>query len=131
MTRVLHPRGWVEPRGFVHGVAAHGRLVFTAGQIGRDERGSITGERLVDQVRQALCNVLAIIAEAGGGPEHIVRLTWFITSKREYNDCLKEIGEVYREVMGRRYPPMSVVVVMDLLENGAKVEIEATAVVPD
>jgi enamine deaminase RidA (YjgF/YER057c/UK114 family) len=131
MTEVLQPRDWLDPRGFAHGVAARGRLVFTAGQIGRDERNRIGAERLADQVRQALCNVLAIVAEAGGGPEHIVRLTWFITDRREYNDCLKEIGEVYRDVMGRNYPAMSVLVVAGLLEEAAKVEIEATAVVPD
>jgi enamine deaminase RidA (YjgF/YER057c/UK114 family) len=105
--------------------------VFTAGQIGRDEARGLHSPRLADQVRQALRNVIAVVAEAGGGPEHIVRLTWFITDKAEYAACLREIGEAYREVMGYHYPAMSVVVVSALIEDDAKVEIEGTAVLPD
>jgi len=131
MSRMLQPVDWQESRGFAHGVVARGRLVFTAGQIGWDERNRIHSRNLVDQVRQALRNVLAIVAEAGGGPEHIVRLTWFITDKAEYSEHQKEIGEVYREVMGYHYPAMSVLVVAALIEDDAKVEIEATAVVPE
>jgi enamine deaminase RidA (YjgF/YER057c/UK114 family) len=105
--------------------------VFTAGQIGRDEAQRIHSPRLADQVRQALRNVIAVVAEAGGGPEHVVRLTWFITDKTEYEQCRKEIGEAYREVMGYHYPAMSVVVVSGLIEDEAKVEIEGTAVLPE
>jgi enamine deaminase RidA (YjgF/YER057c/UK114 family) len=131
MTVLLQPSDWQESSGFAHGVVARGRLVFTAGQIGWDELRRIHSLRLVDQVRQALRNVLAIVAEAGGGPQHIVRLTWFITDKAEYQAHRKEIGEAYREIMGYHYPAMSVLVVAALMEDDAKVEIEATAVVPD
>jgi len=128
---VLQADDWGEPRGFAHGVAARGRLVFTAGQIGRDERNRMHSERLVDQVRQALQNVLAVVGVAGGTAQHVVRLTWFITDKREYKDAQKQIGEAYREIMGRHYPAMSLVEVRSLLDDDAKVEIEATAVIPD
>ncbi|MGB0126772.1 MAG: RidA family protein [Rhodocyclaceae bacterium] len=129
--QVLQPWGWQEPRGFVNGVVARGRLVFTAGQIGWDARNHLCSPHMPEQVRQALHNVLAVVEEAGGTREDIVRLTWFITDKREYGDNQKEIGDVYRQIMGRHYPAMSVVEVASLLEDGAKVEIEATAVVPD
>jgi enamine deaminase RidA (YjgF/YER057c/UK114 family) len=131
MIEMLKPQDWSVPRGFVHGLAARGRLVFTAGQIGRDEVSGTLSERLADQVRQALRNVVAVIAEAGGGPEHVVRLTWYITHKTEYSACLREIGEAYREVMGYHYPAMSVLVVSALIEDGARVEIEGTAVIPE
>ena len=128
--RALQPPGWPRPRGYSNGVEARGRLVFTAGQIGWAPDGSFVAPDLAGQVRQTLANVLAVLAEAGAGPEHVVRLTWYVTSRDEYVGSLKEIGEAYREVMGRVYPAMAVVAVTALVEPQAKVEIEATAVVP-
>lgn len=128
MSDLLLPHDWMEARGFSHGVCASGRLVFTAGQIGWDAAKRIASQRLADQVRQALRNVVAVVAAAGGAAEDIVRLTWFITDRAEYAACQREIGEAYREVMGYHYPAMSVVVVSALIEPEAKVEIEGTAV---
>lgn len=129
--RVLQPAHWGKPRGYTNGVVVRGRQIYVAGQIGWNAGQQITSERFADQLRQALENVVAVLAEAGASPEHIVRLTWFITSRDEYSAQLKEIGAAYREVMGQHYPPMSVVQVVALVEPQAKVEIEATAVVPD
>ncbi len=126
--RVLQPEGWPRPRGFAHGVVAEGRMVFVAGMIGWDAAGKFAGDDLPAQVRQALANVLAVLAEAGGGPEHVARLTWYVTDRDEYNAAQKEIGAAYREVMGRHFPAMAVVEVSGLVEARAKVEIEATAV---
>jgi len=126
--RVLQPEGWPRPPGFAHGVVAEGRMVFVAGMIGWDETGEFAGDDLPSQVRQALANVLAVVAEAGGGPEHVARLTWYVTDRDEYNAAQKEIGAAYREVMGRHFPAMAVVEVSGLVEARAKVEIEATAV---
>ena len=127
--RRLQPPGWPEPRGYANGVEASGRLVFVAGQIGWDETGTFVSGALADQVEQALRNVVAVLAEAGAGPEHVVRLTWYVTSRNEYLETIKEVGKAYRSVMGRTFPPMSVVEVSALMEAAAKVEIEATAVV--
>jgi enamine deaminase RidA (YjgF/YER057c/UK114 family) len=127
---VLQPPGWPRPKGYACGVSAEGTIVFVSGQIGWDEHGRFTWREMAAQVRQALRNVVAILAEAGARPEHVVRLTWYVTDKREYLDAQREIGEAYREVMGRHFPAMSVVAVAALLEDAAKVEIEATAVVP-
>jgi enamine deaminase RidA (YjgF/YER057c/UK114 family) len=128
---ILQPAGWAKPRGYANGVAvAGGRQVFIGGQIGWDAQQKLVGPGLAEQVQQALGNIVAILAEAGGRPEHIVRLTWYLTDKREYLGMQKQLGEVYRAALGRHFPPMSVVQVADLLETGAKVEIEATAVVP-
>lgn len=131
MTEILHPSGWRQPSGYAHGIAARGRMVVTAGHVGWDENCHFSSSSLPGQVRQALRNVVAVVAEAGGRPEHVVRLTWYITDKNEYMTQLKEIGRVYREVMGSHYPAMAVVQVAGLLEAAAKVEIEATAVIPD
>lgn len=131
MTQILHPSGWRQPSGYAHGIAARGRMVVTAGHVGWDENCHFGSSSLPGQVRQALQNVVVVVAEAGGRPEHIVRLTWYITDKNEYMTQLKEIGRVYREVMGSHYPAMAVVQVAGLLEAAAKVEIEATAVIPD
>lgn len=127
--RVLQPAGWARPRGYANGVAAEGRQVFVAGQVGWDENQRFVSDDLAAQARQALFNVVAVLAEAGARPEHLVRLTWYVTSRDEYNAALAEIGSAYRELIGRHYPAMSVVVVAGLLEPRAKVEIEATAVV--
>lgn len=126
--RVLHPEGWKRPRGYSNGIAAEGRLVFVAGQIGWDESQVFRSDDLVEQARQALKNTLAVLAEAGAGPEQVVRMTWYITDKRDYLDRSKEIGAVYRALMGRHYPAMAVVEVSALMEDRAKVEIETTAV---
>ena len=129
--RALQPPGWPRPRGYANGIEASGRLVFVAGQIGWDETGAFPSADLAGQVRQTLSNVLAVLAEAGAGPEHVVRLTWYVTDRGEYLGALKEIGAAYRDVMGRHFPAMAVVAVAGLVEEQAKVEIEATAVVPD
>ena len=126
--RALEPPGWPRARGYAHGIEASGRLVFTAGQIGWDPSGSFAPD-FAGQVRQALENVVAVLAEAGAAPEHVVRLTWYVTSREEYLEAQKEIGAAYRDVMGRHFPAMAVVIVAGLVEAQAKVEIEATAVV--
>lgn len=125
--RRLQPPGWPEPKGYANGVEAGG-IVFTGGQIGWDETGAFPHADLAGQSGQALRNVLAVLAEAGLGPEHVTRLTWYITDRQEYLAHPKEIGAAYRAVMGRHFPAMAVVVVAGLLEPLAKVEIEATAV---
>ena len=129
--RALQPPEWPRPRGYANGVAvpAGGTLVFVAGQIGWAPDGSFPSADLVGQVRTALENVLAVLAEAGGRPEHIVRMTWYVTDRADYLASAAEIGEVYRSVMGRVYPAMSAVEVSALMEAEAKVEIEVTAVV--
>jgi enamine deaminase RidA (YjgF/YER057c/UK114 family) len=129
--QILQPPGWVQPKGYSNGVAVRGRQVYIGGQIGWNAQARFESERLSDQVRQTLANIVAVLAEAGGRPEHIVRLTWFITSREEYLAQQKDIGAAYRAVMGRVFPPMSVVQVAALIEGEAKVEIEATAVIPE
>jgi enamine deaminase RidA (YjgF/YER057c/UK114 family) len=126
---VLHPPGWAKARGYANGIAAEGRLVFVAGQIGWDADQRFASDDFAAQVRQALANVVAVLACAGAKPEQIVRMTWYVTSRDEYNAALAGIGAAWRELIGRHYPAMSVVVVAGLLEPRAKVEIEATAVV--
>ena len=128
--RILQPAQWPRPLGYSNGVVVSGRQIFVAGQIGWDAQGRITSERLADQVRQALENICAVLAQAEAGPEHIVRLTWYVTSRDEYRAGLADIGVAYRSVMGKNFPPMSVVQVVALMEERAKVEIEATAVIP-
>jgi enamine deaminase RidA (YjgF/YER057c/UK114 family) len=126
--RFLQPPGWPHPRGYANGVEAEGKLVFVGGMIGWDASGEFVSDDLAAQVRQALANVVAVLGEAGAGPEHVVRLTWYVTSREEYLGAQREIGEAYRAVMGRHFPAMSVVEVSGLVEARAKVEIEATAV---
>jgi enamine deaminase RidA (YjgF/YER057c/UK114 family) len=127
---VLQPSGWARPRGYVNGIAAEGRQVFIAGQIGWDAQCRFTSDSFAEQVRQALANIVAVLAEAGGRPEDLVRLTWYVTSRDEYYASLPELGTAYRDVLGRVYPTMAVVQVVALMERDAKVEIEATAVIP-
>lgn len=127
--RILQPDGWARPRGYANGIAAEGRQVFVSGQIGWDAAARIVSDEFAAQARQALANIVAVLATAGARPEHLVRLTWFVTSRDEYNAALTEIGAAYRELIGRHYPAMSVVVVAGLLEPRARVEIEATAVI--
>jgi enamine deaminase RidA (YjgF/YER057c/UK114 family) len=128
---VLQPPGWARPRGYANGIAAHGRQVFIAGQIGWDGQGRFASDRFAVQVRQALENIVAVLAAAGGRPEHLVRLTWYVTSRDEYLGELADVGAAYKEVIGRHFPAMSVVQVVALMETRAKVEIEATAVIPE
>jgi enamine deaminase RidA (YjgF/YER057c/UK114 family) len=132
MTRqVLQPAGWAAPRGYANGVAASGRLVFVAGQIGWNAASRFDSDDLVDQVRQALLNVRAVLAEAGAGPEHICRMTWYLVDRRDYLARAADIGHAYREVLGREFAvAMSAVQVAALVEDRAKVEIEVTAVLP-
>lgn len=127
--RVLQPSGWPRPKGYANGIVAEGRQVFVAGQIGWDEQQQFP-DTLAEQVRQTLKNIVTVLREADAGPEHVVRLTWYVTSRDEYYAELSKIGEAYREVMGRHFPTMAVVQVVALMEANAKVEIEATAVVP-
>ena len=127
----LQPPGWAAPKGYSNGVSASGRQIYLAGQIGWNESQQLVSSRFAVQVRQALQNIIVLLAQAGGRPEHLVRLTWFVTNLDEYRTELKEIGAAYRDVVGRHYPPMSVVQVVALVEQGAKVEIEATAVIPE
>lgn len=128
---ILKPAAWPRPSGYSNGIAVAGRQIFVAGQIGWNAQGRFTSSRLADQVRQALQNIRAVLAEAKAGPEHVVRLTWYLTSREEYLADLGNIGAAYRDVMGKTFPVMSVVQVVALMEPDAKVEIEATAVVPD
>jgi enamine deaminase RidA (YjgF/YER057c/UK114 family) len=129
--QILLPADWARPKGYSHGVAARGRMLFVAGQIGWDSAGCFPSDRLADQVKVALQNIVAVLAAGGAGPEHVTRLTWFVTSRDAYHAELADIGANYRAVMGRHFPAMSVVQVVALMEAAAKVEIEATAVVPD
>ena len=129
--RILQPPGWARAKGFANGIAASGRLVFIAGQIGWTGEGKWQAHDFAGQFRQALKNILEVLAEAKGRPEHIVRLTWYVLDKREYLSSLKEVGAAYRELMGKHYPTMAVVQVGGLVENEARLEIEATAVVPE
>jgi enamine deaminase RidA (YjgF/YER057c/UK114 family) len=127
--RILQPGGWPMPKGYANGVAAEGRIVVTGGVIGWDDRG-LFPDGFVAQVRQALRNIAAILAEGGAGPEHLVRLTWYVVDIEEYLAGLKQLGRVYREIFGAHYPAMALVQVVRLVEKAARVEIEATAVVP-
>jgi enamine deaminase RidA (YjgF/YER057c/UK114 family) len=130
MNQILQPPGWAKPKGFANGIAATGRQVFVAGQVGWTGDNRWEAKDFAGQFRQTLLNTLAVLAEAGAKPEHIVRMTWYITDKREYLASLKEIGAAWRELMGRNYPVMAVVQVVALMEDEAKVEIETTAVLP-
>lgn len=128
--QLLHPRAWKRPSGYANGIAAEGRMVFLAGQVGWNAEQIFESADFVAQTRQALANIVALVAEAGGRPEHITRLTWFVLDKRDYLSRLPELGGAYRSVMGRNFPAMTLVQVGALVEDKAKVEIEATAVVP-
>jgi enamine deaminase RidA (YjgF/YER057c/UK114 family) len=128
--QLLHPRHWKRAKGYANGIAAEGRIVFVAGQVGWNADQKFESQDFVAQTRQALQNIVAVVREAGGAPEHITRLTWFITDKKEYLSRLAEVGEAYRSVMGTHFPAMTMVQVVALVEDGAKVEIEASAVVP-
>src|SRR3954462_8792457 len=128
--RILQPPGWARANGFSNGIAARGTLVFVAGQVGWTGQGKWQARDFPSQFKQTLKNIISIVGEAGGKPEHIVRLTWYVLDKNEYLASLKEVGAAYRELMGRHYPTMAVVQVSGLVEDAARLEIEATAVVP-
>lgn len=127
--RILQPHGWSRPRGYSNGIEAEGRVVFVAGQIGWDETGKIQAT-FADQFRQTLKNTLAVLREANAGPEHIARMTWFVTSREDYAASLRDLGAAWKELMGPNYPTMSVIIVSGLVEPDAKIEIETTAVIP-
>jgi len=127
---ILQPSGWARPKGYSNGISAEVKLIFVAGQIGWDETGTFQSDDFAKQVRQALLNIVAILAEAQAKPEHITRMIWYITDKQEYLSSTQFLGQTYTDIIGRHYPTMSVVQVAALLEDRAKVEIEATAVVP-
>jgi enamine deaminase RidA (YjgF/YER057c/UK114 family) len=131
MHRILQPEGWAKPSGYANGVAARGRTIFVAGQIGWNKDAAFEADDLVAQVRQALVNVVSVLACDGARPEHVTSLTWYLVDKREYLSRAAEIGRVYREIMGRHFPAMAAVQVAGLIEDRAKVEIQAIAVVAD
>jgi len=127
----LQPDGWAKPRGYANGIAASGRMVFVSGMIGWDADGVFHTDDFAGQVRQALANIVAVLAEGGAKPEHIVRMTWYVLDKKEYVAAYPEIGVAYRELIGRHYPTMTAVQVAGLVEDRARVEIEVTALVPE
>ena len=127
---ILHPKHWKPARGYANGIAATGRMVFTGGLIGWNAECEFETDDFVEQVAQALRSIVEVLAEAGARPEHLVRLTWYVTNKNEYLANLKGLGAVYKEIIGRTYPAMALVQVVALVEDRAKVEIEATAVIP-
>jgi len=131
MNKVLQPEGWVKPVGYSNGVAAKGRLVFVAGQIGWNARGEFETDDFVGQFRQCLKNIVAVLAEAGAEPAHITSMTWYFIDKQDYLRNLKAIGAAYREVIGRHYPAMTAMQIAALIEDRAKIEIQAMAVVPE
>jgi len=129
--KTLLPPGWKKPKGYANGIAARGTMVAVAGQIAWTAEGTFATDDFVGQARQALSNIVAVLAEAGAKPQHLVRMTWFVTDKHEYLGSLAALGQAYREVIGAHYPAMTLVEVRALVEDRAKVEIEATAVIPD
>jgi enamine deaminase RidA (YjgF/YER057c/UK114 family) len=131
MHRPLQPEGWPRPAGYANGVAARGRTIFLAGQVGWNAEGRFESDDLVAQIAQALRNIAAVLSCDGAAPEHVTNLVWYFIDKREYVARLSEVGKVYREIMGKNFPAMTAVQVSALIEDRAKVEIQATAVVPD
>ena len=129
--KILQPPSWARPRGFSNGVAAKGQMIFVSGMVGWDGEGKFVSNEFVGQARQALKNIVEVLAEAKAKPEHITRMTWYVGDKKEYLAASKELGAVYREIIGSHYPAMTAVEVAGLIEEQAKVEIEVTAVVPD
>ncbi len=129
--KFLQPPGWPRAKGYSNGIVARGRTVYVGGMVGWNEKEVFETDDFAGQFRQVLKNIVAVLNEAGAGPEHIVRMTWFIGDKREYLSALKEIGAAYREIIGRHYPAMAVIEVRGFIEDGARLEIETTAVIPD
>lgn len=131
MHTILQPEGWTKPVGYANGVAARGRLVFVAGQVGWNGQCVFETDDFAGQTRQTLANVVAVLAEAGAGPQHVTSMTWYFVDKAEYLGSLKEIGQAYRDIIGKHFPAMAAVQVVALVEDRAKIEIQATAVIPD
>jgi len=131
MHTILQPKGWAKPIGYANGVSAKGRTVFVGGQIGWNANCEFESDDFVDQVRQTLENIVAILAEGGAEPQHITTMTWYFTDKAEYLANLKGVGQAYRDIIGRHFPAMAAVQVVGLVEDRAKIEIQATAVVPE
>ena len=129
--QILQPPGWARAKGFSNGIACSGKLVFIAGQIGWTGQGAWEAKDFAGQFKQSIKNIISVLNEAGGKPEHIVRLTWYVIDKQEYLAALQEVGAAYRELIGRHYPVMAVLQVGALVESAARLEIEATAVIPD
>lgn len=129
--RKLQPPGWLEPKGYANGIKARGALIFVGGQIGWNAQQQFESDDFIAQTQQALINIAAILKAGGAGPEHMVRMTWYVTNRNEYATRLKELGAVYREVMGKNFPAMTCVEVSGLVEDRAQIEIEVTAVIPD
>ena len=127
----LQPAHWARPKGYANGVSAKGRCIFVSGMIGWDAKGKLVAKDFAGQVRQALRNIVEVLSEANAKPEHIVRMNWYVVDKEEYVAAYKEIGVVYRQIIGRHYPAMTAVEVSNLIERGARVEIEVTAVIPE
>lgn len=130
MSEIVNPPGWPRPSGYANGVLAEGRYLVISGQIGWNERNQLVGDGFLAQARQALRNVVAVLRAAGGLPQDLVRLTWYVTNADEYRESVRELGAAYREIVGTHYPAMALVQVAALLESGAMVEIEATAILP-
>lgn len=130
MQTIVQPKGWKRPKGYANGILAEGKMLFVAGQVGWNEREEFESDDFVKQAEQALKNIVAVLNEGGAKPEHIARMTWYVTSNKEYVDRLAEVGKVYKSIIGPHYPAMSLVQVAGLFEVGAKLEIEATAVIP-
>jgi enamine deaminase RidA (YjgF/YER057c/UK114 family) len=129
--KCLQPADWPRPKGYANGVLASGRTVFVSGMIGSDTRGKVVAGDFVKQARQTLKNIVEVLSEAGAKPEHIVRMNWYVVDKNEYLSSYKQLGVVYREIIGRHYPAMTAVQVTGLIEDAARLEIEVTAVIPD
>lgn len=130
MQTIVQPKGWTRPKGYANGILTEGKLLFVAGQVGWNEREEFESDDFVKQADQALKNIVAVLHEGGAKPEHIARMTWYVTSNKEYTDRLAEVGKVYKSIIGPHYPAMTLVQVAGLFEAGAKLEIEATAVIP-
>ena len=128
---ILQPPGWVRPKGYSNGISAFGRIVVTGGMVGWDHNEKFVAEDIVGQAAQTFKNIVAVLSEAGARPEHIIRLTWYIIDKAGYQNYLKEIGAAYQDAFGKHFPAMAVVEVSALMEDQAKIEIEATAVIPE
>ena len=131
MRKLLQPEGWLTPKGYANGIAARGTLVFVGGQIGWNAQQQFESDDFIMQTAQTLRNIVAVLQEANAGPEHMVRMTWYVTDRVEYNSRLSELGKVYREVMGKNFPAMACLEISGLMETRAKIEIEVTAVIPD
>lgn len=129
--KILHPPKWPRPKGYSNGISARGQMIFVSGMIGWNEKGELVGNDFVSQARQALQNVVTVLAEASTRPEDIVRMNWYVADKAEYVAAQKQLGEIYRQIMGAHYPAMTAVQVAGLVEDGARVEIEVTAVIPE